>query len=214
MTDLRVEKLAKVLVHYSLDLQRGEPLAIKTNPNADELNLAVYKEALLVGAYPFFLNQVPGMWDIFYKYAPDENLDVVLPVDQWVHEHCRAILDIEAEYNTRELSNADSSRIRRYRKARSGLFNSMISRMATGELKWCATVYPTQASALEADMSLREYQDFVFNAGMLDLPDPIAAWREQELRQKELIAWLQGKEAPHFQKQRHRSSNVYPGSFL
>jgi aminopeptidase len=65
--------------------------------------------------------------------------------------------------------------------------------MGSGELKWCATVYPTHAGAQEADMSLREYQDFVYSAGMLDLPDPVAAWREEHTRQQRLIAWLAGK---------------------
>ncbi len=201
MTDLRVEKLARVLVQYSLDMKPGEQLAIKTNPFADELNLALYKEALLAGAHPFFMNEVPGMWDIFYEFAPAETLELVLPVDQWVHENCRAIMHIEAEYNTRELTNSDPSRIKRYRNSRSHIFKSMIDRMAAGELKWCLTVFPTYASALEADMSLREYQDFIYTAGMLDHPDPVAAWTEEAQRQQRWIDSLAGKDRLIFKGQ-------------
>jgi aminopeptidase len=62
------------------------------------------------------------------------------------------------------------------------------------ELRWCYTVFPTYASAQEADMSLAEYQDFVYGAGLLDSPDPVAAWIEEGQRQRELIDWLAGKD--------------------
>ncbi len=38
----RVEKLAKVLIHYLLEINSGQQLAIRTNPFADELDLAVF----------------------------------------------------------------------------------------------------------------------------------------------------------------------------
>lgn len=43
-------------------------------------------------------------------------------------------------------------------------------------------------------MSLSEYQDFVYGAGMLDEPDAVAAWQKEGERQRELIAWLSGKD--------------------
>ena len=41
------------------------------------------------------------------------------------------------------------------------------------ELRWCYTEFPTNASAQEADMSLLDYQEFVYGAGLLNEPDPI-----------------------------------------
>jgi aminopeptidase len=194
MTDPRVEKLAQVLVGYSLDLQPGEELAIKTNPLADELNLAVYKEALKAGAHPIFLNQVPGMTEIFFKYASEKQLDYISDIDRIVHERYQAILLIEAEYNTRELSGANPASMSRRRKARASLFTTQIRRVANKELKWCMTVFPTRASAQEADMSLGDYEDFVYAAGYLDLPEPITAWKQQLDLQQRLISWLNGKD--------------------
>jgi aminopeptidase len=43
-------------------------------------------------------------------------------------------------------------------------------------------------------MSLRDYQEFVFEAGLLDEPDPVAAWRIEGKKQKKLIDWLTGKD--------------------
>jgi aminopeptidase len=42
-------------------------------------------------------------------------------------------------------------------------------------------------------MSLEEYEDFVFTAGLLHLDDPVAAWKEEARRQERLMNWLNGK---------------------
>ena len=194
MADPRVQKLAQVLVRYSLDLQPGEEFALRSSPTADELNLAVYKEAILAGAHVAVQNTVPGMFEVYFKYASDAQLDYLSPINRLIAENFRAILDIEADHNTRELSGVDPTRQSRARLARRELFQTTIKRMGTKELKWCGTAYPTQAMAQEADMSLSDYQDFVYGAGLLDLDDPVAAWKEEAKRQQQLIDWLAGKD--------------------
>ena len=42
-----------------------------------------------------------------------------------------------------------------------------MNRAAEGKLKWVGTQYPTQAAAQDAEMSLEEYEDFVFGAGTI-----------------------------------------------
>ena len=194
MTDPRVQKLAQVLVNYSLSLKAGEEFSLSTTPLAEELSLAVYEEAIKAGANVLVQNQLPGFEEIFFKLGSDAQIQYISPVQSLVIEKFNAMLIIEAECNTRELSNVDPSRLALRRRARAGVFKRMLERMGSGELKWCATVFPTHAGAQEADMSLREYQDFVYSAGMLDLPDPVAAWREEDARQQRLIAWLKGKD--------------------
>lgn len=194
MTDPRVQKLAQLLVNYSLNLQPGEEFALRTSPLAEELSLAVYKEALQAGAYVSVVNIIPGLEEVFLKYATDEQLDYISPLNRLIIEKYRAILDIEADHNTRELSGVDPSRLSRTRRARKELSQNYIARIGSRDLKWCGTVYPTQALAQEADMSLSEYQDFVYGAGLLDLPDPVSAWKEEAVRQQRLMDWLGGRE--------------------
>ena len=194
MTDPRVQKLAQVLVRYSLDLQPGEEFALRTSPLAEELNLAVSKEALLAGAHVSVVNILPGLNEVFLKYASDEQLDYISPIHRLITEKYRAILDIEADHNTREFSGVDPSRLSRSQRARKELFQTFIDRMGSKDLKWCGTVYPTQALAQEADMSLSEYQDFVYGAGLLDLPDPVEGWKEETVRQQRLMSWLEGRD--------------------
>jgi aminopeptidase len=68
-----------------------------------------------------------------------------------------------------------------------------MNRAAAGSLKWTGTQFPSQACAQDAEMSLAEYEDFVFNAGLLNHDDPVAAWKAVSQRQQRLVDFLNGK---------------------
>jgi len=71
---------------------------------------------------------------------------------------------------------------------------TFMARSAKGELHWCLTVYPNNANAQDAGMSLREYTEFVFAAGMLNEEDPAKFWMEEGERQNKLVSWLEGRD--------------------
>jgi len=73
-----------------------------------------------------------------------------------------------------------------------------LERFAAGELRWVGTLYPTPASAQDAEMSLRAYEKFVFEAGLLHLPDPAAAWQQIFKRQELVREFLQGRKEVRF----------------
>jgi aminopeptidase len=194
MPDPRVAKLAQVLVHYSLELKPGQQVEIRATPLAAELALAAYAEAIRAGAHVSWRVGLPGAEEVFFKHASDAQLEFVSPVRRLVTETFDAALSIGAEHNTRELSGVDPTRLALWRKASAPLSKTFMERSARGELRWCYTEFPTHASAQEAEMSLSEYEDFVYGAGRLDEPDPVAVWREEGARQRKLIQWLAGKD--------------------
>jgi aminopeptidase len=194
MPDSRITKLAKVMVHYSLDLQPGQQLLIRTHPLADELTLAVYEQAIRAGAHVFIQNQVPGAQEIFFKHASDAQLDYISPIRKLINETFDANLDIWSEHNTRALSGIDPTRIARQTKAGAALNKVFFERAAKKELRWCLTVYPTHAMAQEADMSLADYREFVFEAGMLNEDDPVAYWKKAGQEQQKMADWLKGRD--------------------
>ena len=194
MADPRIEKLAKVLVHYSLGLQAGQQVQIRTHPIAEELTLAVYEEVIKAGAFPFVSVTLPGLDEIFYKYANDAQLDYVSPVRKLITETFDAALVLWTEHNTHALSGIDPSRMARTQKAGAPLSKLFMERAARKELNWCLTAYPSQAMAQDADMGLLDYREFVFGAGMLNEPDPVAFWKAEGERQQKLVAWLKGRD--------------------
>jgi aminopeptidase len=194
MSDPRITKLAQVLVHYSLEIKPGDQLILQTSPLAHELNLAIYEEAIKAGAHITVRNQIPGAAEIFYKYASDEQIAHVSPIQRLLVEKFDAMMNIGAFQNTRELSGVDPERQRLAGQAGADLRKTFMERVATRDLRWCYTVFPTYASAQEADMSLRDYENFVYGAGLLDEADPVAKWQAEAARQQKLIDWLNGKD--------------------
>lgn len=193
MPDPRISKLAQIMVQYSLNLQPGEQFVLRTSPLAEELNLELYKEAILAGAHVTLQVSLPGSAEVFFKNASDAQLEYIPPIRRMINETFDASLYIEAEHNTRELSGVDPERQSLFSKANAEISKIFLARAARKELKWCLTVYPTHSMAQEADMSLSEYQEFVYGAGMLHLEDPVAFWRKEGERQREIIDWLQGR---------------------
>ena len=194
MTDPRVTKLAKVLVHYSLELKRGDTFELASPPIAMELALAVYEEAIKAGAH-ITLTQFPEeMRTLFLKYASDEQLDYVSPIDRMLVETFDAYLAIFAPENRRHLAGIPPERISRNQKARTELMKISMERSARKEHRWCITTYPNNANAQDADMSLADYTEFVYGAGMLNEDDPVAFWKNEERKQEQIIDWLKGRD--------------------
>jgi len=192
MPDPRVAKLARVLVHYSLEIKPGQQFAIRTHPLAGELTLAVYEEAVRAGAYITIMPSTPEADEILYKYASDAQLDYISTVSKLVIETFDAILTIWCDHNTRSLSGIDPTRMARACKANAPVFKTFLGRIANKEVHWCGTAYPTQANAQEADMSLADYREFVYGAGMLNEDDPVVYWKKVGQEQQILVDWLKG----------------------
>ncbi len=69
MPDPRVEKLAEIMVEYSLDLKPGQQVWLRTAPVAQEFNLAFYENAIKAGAHVLVDQAIPGAEEAFYKYG-------------------------------------------------------------------------------------------------------------------------------------------------
>lgn len=190
MFDPRIEKLARVLVHYSLRLKKNEWLVMVGPANAEELYKAVLVEALKLGAFVSFRIAIPDATYLFYRYAQEKQLRFLNPAEKLETEQADAMLFVWSGWNTREFTNIDPKRMAIVQQARKPIFETRLRREAEGKFRWVGTLYPTTASAQEAEMSLIEYQEFVYGAGMVDRIDPIKEWEKVSRRQRVLVKKL------------------------
>ncbi|MEZ4524125.1 MAG: aminopeptidase [Thermomicrobiales bacterium] len=193
--DPRIERLADVLVNYSLEAQPEQLVAVQGSPLASPLVLAVHERLLRAGSFPMPVVSLPGVDELALKYGNDDQLRYITPVQRAVIEQAGASLSIISEPNTRRLSGVDPARQRLAGEARRELLQRMMERSASGELDWCITLFPTEAHAQDADMSISDFSDFVFRACHVDDPDedPVAYWREMSAEHERLIEWLSDK---------------------
>ena len=70
----------------------------------------------------------------------------------------------------------------------------MMQRASVGEHRWVGTMYPTDAHAADAEMSLVDFEDFYFRACLADDPDPLGAWKRASQECHRLAEWIEGRE--------------------
>jgi len=199
MRDPRIDALARVLVEYSTGVMPGQLVRISGDPVGMPLVEAVYERVLKAGAHPM-VRLTPGeLNDLFYEHAGQEQLEYVNPLALEEMKTIDVSIGMWADTNTKSLSRVDPARQGVASSARRPLTKVFFERAAQGELKWSGTQFPTLASAQDAEMSLRQYEDFVFSAGHLDAPDPVAVWKQIHERQQKVVDYLNGKKMMHFQ---------------
>ena len=194
MADIRVEKLADLLVNYSVAVKPGDKVVIQGETGGEPLIKAVFTKVLQAGGLPYVMASLPGMEELVYKYGNDKQLQFVPEPYKQVMSTYDARIVVFSDSNTKALSNVDSAKMVLRSKSRSELMKIMMRRSAAGELRWVLGPYPTNALAQDAEMSLTDYEDFVYGACLPDLNDPIGYWRNFSARQDKIVAWLKGKQ--------------------
>jgi aminopeptidase len=190
MADPRVEAVAKILVDYSVEVRPNQLVRITGAPEGAPLILAVYQKVLERGAHPFLMAQIEGAEELMYKYASDAQLDYIPQFVEDIVEQIDAAIGIWSEVNTKQLTNANPNKQARRSVARRSLSERFLERAAKKQLRWTATIHPTHSFAQDAEMSLREFEDFVYDSSLVHEPDPIKAWKKISKEQQRIVRFL------------------------
>jgi len=201
MSDVRLQRMAKVLVHYSLGIKKGDRLGIMTGPNAAPLVREVVHEAIKAGAYPETFVELSGVREIILKEGSEEQLSYIPASQRVLYEEYEAMLSLLAQDNTKALSGIDPTRMALVQQARRELMRTYMDRSANGSLRWSIAMFPTNAYAQDAEMSLSDFEDFIYRACFLNDDDPVARWQELSRQQERYVQWLKGKRTIHLRGQ-------------
>ena len=193
MSDSRVSSLANILVNYSIGVQPGEWVFINANTLSLPLAVEVVKSILNAGGHPTMWLTDEAIQEMELEESDEEQLKWVSPLEKMVFNEIDALISLRSSANTRSLTSIEPGKQRIQRQARRELMETYMKRSADGDLRWVITNYPCQAYAQEADMSLKDYEDFVYKATFADQPQPVKAWEKIHAEQKRLIDWLKGK---------------------
>lgn len=194
LVDDRLNKMAKVLVDYSLSIKKGDSFLIQGHEVTIPLMKELYKEALLRGAHPEVKVMVEELAEIMLKYGNDEQIKYVSPVAQCSMEKYDAYLRLEGSFHTRPLVNVSPEKIRDRSTANKKINSTVQKRSFEGKMRWSITQFPTYAGAMEADMSLSEFEDFVFAACFVDKEDPVSEWLNLKNNQQKIIDYIKDKD--------------------
>jgi aminopeptidase len=176
---------ADLLAGYCLEASAGQQVLVRSTTLAAPLLLELQRALLEREAWPLVRAELPDATLGFYRHARDMHLDGIPSLDLEEAKKIDATLSIQAPGNTRALTGVEPERIARLARARRDV------REATLKKRWATTLWPTEANAQEAGMSLSEFGAFVERALFLDQADPVQAWGRLRALQAELIGRLE-----------------------
>ena len=109
------------------------------------------------------------------------------------YEQADVYIRVGASSNTRAMTTIPGKRMQQERAAQRSWLDTRLGRAAAGTFKWVGTQIPCQAAAQEANMSLEEYEAFVYGATFCDQEDPAGEWCKLSVMQQKKVDWLKGK---------------------
>lgn len=187
MRDPRVDKLAQVLVNYSVAVKRDDVVRIVGSVTAVPLIRSLYREVVIAGGHPVLRILDDECTDIFFEHAGPRQLAYSNPLNVHEIKNVDCSIGIWANDNTRSMTRVPPEKQAAVSKARRRFMDVFMKRAATkgkAKLRWSGTQFPCHSSAQDAEMSLLQYEDFVYGAGLLACKNPAAEWRKVSARQK------------------------------
>jgi len=193
----RLRRFAEVLVGYSGGVQPGDLTVIQGSMNVEPLLERLYEAVLRAGGHPT-VRCSPELDDLLFAEGSDAQLDWQSPGEREDIEQADVWIVVDAPTNTKALTSVDPEREARVQRARMSLRERYLARALAGELRWVLTAYPTNGAAQDAEMSLAEYESFIYDAALLDDGDPVARWRAFADELERVAEFLRTKEEIRF----------------
>lgn len=184
------EKYADLLINYSLHMEKGEKLFVKTTFLAEPLLKELYRAVLQAGAEVEFFMDFEDQQNILLKYADNELLQKESELKRYAFENFDAFLSIQAPYNVNALKDVDSEKMKLLKKGGAGISKLYSERTGNGSMKRSLCVFPTPALAQVAGMSMSDYEDFVFSACYLYHENPVEEWLKVRKMQQGIVDHL------------------------
>ncbi|ARK31750.1 aminopeptidase [Halalkalibacter krulwichiae] len=165
MRDPRIQTLAKNLINYSVELQKGEKVLIENFGLQRELVTALVQETYKAGGYPFVLLKDHQVDRSLLMGAQEEQLDMMASFEANVMSEMDAYIGLRAGDNISELSDVPSDKMALHGKT---VGNKVHREIRVPKTKWVVLRYPTSSMAQLANTSTEAFEDFYFNVCNLD----------------------------------------------
>lgn len=162
--DNRILQLAKVLVEYSCDVQKGERVLVNYDgDSAKPLVKQVIKEIYIRGGLPYVDIKDSSVSREILLGCTEEQLEFLSEYQMTLMKGMQAYIGIRASENASEHADIPTSQQNLYSKVL-----QPVLRYRVDHTKWVVLRYPNPSMAQLANTSLENFEDFYFNVCNLD----------------------------------------------
>jgi aminopeptidase len=163
MHDERFDKLAKLLVEYSIRLKRNETVLIEAFDIPDEMTTALIRAARNAGGVPFAQVYHARVNRALALEASDRQLNIVASHELARMKKMNAYIAMRGSHNITELADIPPDKMQLIGKKMRSVQDQRVKRT-----KWVVLRWPTPSMAQLAGMSTEAFEDFFFDVCTLD----------------------------------------------
>ena len=164
--DERIGRLAESIIKNSVSLKKGEQIYIEaigssTLPFMQEL----VRVATQKGGTPFYYFNDQSLQKEFIENASIAQLKALAEVHKKLMASSQAYVGVRGNDDLFQLSVVSADKMNNYMKY---YWNPVHSEIRVKKTKWCVMRYPNFAFAAMSKMPLEEFEDFYFDACLVD----------------------------------------------
>src|SRR3982750_4846289 len=163
MHDERFDKLAKLLVEYSIRLKRNEKVLIEAFDIPDEMTVALIRAVRNAGGVPFAQVYHARVNRALALEASDRQLNLMARHELARMKKMDAYIAVRGSHNITELADVPATKMQLIGKKMRPVQDQRVKRT-----KWVVLRWPTASMAQLAGMSTEAFEDFFFDVCTLD----------------------------------------------
>src|SRR5678816_343676 len=163
MHDERFDKLAELLVEYSIRLKRNETVLIEAFDIPDEMTAALIRAARNAGGVPFAQVHHARVNRALALEASDRQLNIMASTELARMKKMNAYIALRGSHNITELADVPPEKMQLIGKKMRPVQDQRVKRT-----KWVVLRWPTPSMAQLAGMSTEAFEDFFFDVCTLD----------------------------------------------
>lgn len=165
LKDQRIEQLAKNLINYSIQLQKGEKVLIENFGLQKKLVSALVNEAYKAGGFPFVSLKDHQIDRALLMGGQEEQYNMMADFEAEVMKNMDAYIGLRAGNNINEFADVPDEKMRLQGKT---VGKKVHREIRVPNTRWVVLRYPTSSMAQLAKMSTEQFEDFYFNVCNLD----------------------------------------------
>lgn len=165
MRDERINKLAKGLVNYSVNLKKGEKVFIEATDVPEELVRALLENVYAAGGIPYVKLVSNRVQRSLLMGAGEESIKKLAEYEAHIMNDMDAYIGVRGFKNNFELSDVPSETSALYQRE---FFYPVHHEIRVKKTKWVILRYPTDGMSQLSEMSTEKFEDFYFDVCTLD----------------------------------------------
>jgi aminopeptidase len=160
MKDPRFTELARLLVHHSCKIEKGEKVLIEAFDIPPEFTVELVRTIAAAGGVPLVSTYSQVIQRALFQTTTEQQMKLWSDIDRARMEQMDAYIGVRGSHNIAENSDIPRERMDLYEKH---YWHGVHSEVRVPKTKWVVLRWPHPAMAQAAGMSTEAFEDFYFS---------------------------------------------------